>query len=84
MKKMVECKATVSSDGRLALPDEVAREISGEQQVTVQITFEVDTPISDVSDGWEVLLNMPRTAGEGRLPNAAADHDRYLYGRGGG
>ena len=81
MKKMVECKATVSSDGRLTLPDEVAREIAGEKQVTVLITFGVDTPISDERDGWEILRSMPLTAGEGRLPTAAEDHDRYLYRR---
>jgi hypothetical protein len=55
--------------------------ISGEHQVTVQISIEADGPSADTQDGWETLLSMPRTAGDGRLANAAEDHDRYLYRR---
>jgi hypothetical protein len=55
--------------------------ISGEHQVMVQINIEADGPSADKRDGWEILLSMPRTAGEGRLTNAAEDHDRYLYRR---
>jgi hypothetical protein len=81
MKKTIECQAKVLPDGHLALPDEVASQISGEQQVALQISFEEESPTTDISDGWEGLLNMPRTGGEGRLPNVAEDHDRYLYRR---
>ena len=81
MKRTIECQATVLPDGRLVLPDEVTRVITGEQQVMVQISIEADGPRQDKRDGWEILLGMPRTAGEGRLTNAAEDHDRYLYRR---
>lgn len=81
MKRMIECQATVLPDGRLALPDEVTRMIRGEEQVIVQISIETEGPRADNRDGWEILLSMPRTAGEGRLTNAAEDHDRYLYRR---
>jgi len=81
MKRTIECQATVLPDGRLALPDEVTRVISGEQQVMVQISIEADGPRADKRDGWEILLSMPHAAGEGRLTNAAEDHDRYLYRR---
>ena len=81
MRRTIECQATVLPDGRLLLPEEVTRVIRREQQVTVQISVEVDGPGADNRDGWEILLGMPRTAGEGRLANAAEDHDRYLYRR---
>jgi len=81
MKRMIECQATVLPDGRLALPDEVTRMIEGEQQVTVQISIEAQASSGDKRDGWEILLSMSRTAGEGRLTNAAEDHDHYLYRR---
>ena len=81
MKRTIECQATVLPDGRLALPDEVTRVISGKQQVMVQISIEADGPRADKRDGWNILLSMPRTAGEGRLTNAAEDHDLYLYHR---
>lgn len=31
--------------------------------------------------GWDVFLSLGRTAQSGRLPNAAVEHDRYLYGK---
>lgn len=81
MKRMIECQAAVSPDGRLVLPDEVARELRGEQQVSVSITVESEKGTPDLDDGWEVLLEMLGTAGQGRLRNASEDHDRYLYRR---
>ncbi len=32
------------------------------------------------SKGWEVFRSLGRDAQPGRLPNAAVEHDRYLYG----
>ena len=31
--------------------------------------------------GWEVFRSLGRDAQPGRLPNAAIEHDRYLYGK---
>jgi hypothetical protein len=31
--------------------------------------------------GWEVLRSLGHDAQPGRLPNAAVEHDRYLYGK---
>jgi hypothetical protein len=33
------------------------------------------------SKGWEVFCSLGRDAQPGRLPNAAVEHDRYLYGK---
>ena len=33
------------------------------------------------SKGWEVFRYLGRDAQPGRLPNAAVEHDRYLYGK---
>lgn len=33
-------------------------------------------------NGWEVFRSLGRDAQPGRLPNAAVEHDRYLYGKG--
>jgi hypothetical protein len=33
------------------------------------------------SKGWEVFRSLGRDAQPGRLPNAAVEHDRYLYGK---
>ncbi len=81
MKRLIECQATVLPDGHLALPYEVSEMIRGEQQVVVQISIEAGGPGADKRDVWEILRSMPRTAGEGRMTNAAEDHDRYLYRR---
>jgi len=32
--------------------------------------------------GWDVFRTLGRDAQPGRLPNAAVEHDRYLYGKG--
>jgi len=32
--------------------------------------------------GWDVLRSLRRDAQPGQLPNAAVEHDRYLYGKG--
>lgn len=32
--------------------------------------------------GWEVFRSLGRDAQPGQLQNAAAEHDRYLYGKG--
>ncbi len=31
--------------------------------------------------GWSLFLSLGREAKKGRLPKAASEHDRYLYGR---
>ncbi len=31
--------------------------------------------------GWEVFRSLGRDAQPGQLPNAAVEHDRYLYGK---
>lgn len=31
--------------------------------------------------GWDVFLSLGHVARSGRLPNAAVEHDRYLYGK---
>jgi len=31
--------------------------------------------------GWEIFRSLGHDAQPGRLPNAAAEHDRYLYGK---
>ena len=31
--------------------------------------------------GWDVFRSMGRDAPPGQLPNAAVEHDRYLYGK---
>ncbi|KXB09295.1 hypothetical protein AKJ60_00575 [candidate division MSBL1 archaeon SCGC-AAA385M11] len=31
--------------------------------------------------GWEAFLSLGNNAVQGRLKNAAQDHDRYLYGK---
>jgi hypothetical protein len=33
------------------------------------------------SKGWEVFRSLGRDTQPGRLPNAAVEHDRYLYGK---
>jgi hypothetical protein len=35
------------------------------------------------SRGWEIFRSLGQDAQPGRLPDAAAEHDRYLYGKGG-
>ncbi len=40
---------------------------------------EVEREVS--ARGWDVFLSLGHAAQSGRLPNAAVEHDRYLYGK---
>jgi len=36
---------------------------------------------SGLEKGWDIFRSLGRDAQPGQLPNAAAEHDRYLYGK---
>ena len=63
--------------------------LGGRLQVVVQPgeirLLEAPTEVSPQEPsetGWKVFRSLGQDASPGRLPNAAAEHDRYLYGKG--
>ena len=38
-------------------------------------------PTEPSERGWDIFRGLGREAQPGRLPNAAVEHDRYLYGK---
>jgi hypothetical protein len=74
--KVIEYIGKILPDGYLSIPDEIRKELelykSGDVRVTVPI---------DEKRGWEIFRQMGRNAESGTLPNAAEDHDKYLYGK---
>ncbi len=81
MGKTLECDATVLPDGHLVVPQEVATEIAHRKVERVHLRIELEEAAEDPRDGWQILLDLPKTAGEGKYDRASEDHDRILYGR---
>ena len=53
---------------------------SGEIRILAMPTEGEPRELSE--DGWDVFRSLGRDAQPGQLPNAAVEHDCYLYGKG--
>ncbi|MBI5054891.1 MAG: hypothetical protein HZC38_16620 [Chloroflexi bacterium] len=45
------------------------------------VTANTPAPALSSEKGWKVFRALGNNPGKGKLPNAAVDHDRYLYGK---
>lgn len=78
--KVIEYTGEVLPDGHLSLPDRIREELSLSPHRSVKITITVETPhVSNEQGGWEVFRLLGRDAVAGKLSNASAEHDKYLY-----
>jgi hypothetical protein len=79
--KVIEYIGEVLPDGRLSLPREIQEELDLSPHCSVKATLTVeDSRALDEQEGWEVFRRLGQDAVGGKLPNASAKHDRYLYG----
>ncbi len=77
--KVIEYIGKILPDGHLSIPEEVKKELESYSFDTVRVTIAVDS--INKRKGWEIFKQMGRNAEHGKLPNAAEDHDKYLYGK---
>ncbi|MEK7441245.1 MAG: hypothetical protein AABZ78_10645 [Chloroflexota bacterium] len=45
------------------------------------VTAHIPAPAIASEKGWKVFRSLGNNARKGKLPNAAMEHDRYLYGK---
>lgn len=82
MAKVIEYIAEVLPDGHLSVPDDVRQAVASAPNAEIQVTIRLhEFGARDVEDAWKVFRELGRDASPGRLPEAAADHDRYLYNK---
>ena len=80
--KQAEYIGEVKEDGYLTLPESVRKQLNLQPSALVRVTIAVpDTDQADVQEAWKLFRQMGQEAVPGRLPNAATDHDRFLYGK---
>ena len=76
--KVIEYIAEVLSDGSLALPDAIRKELGSQGQVKVTLAVEMpSTP--DPQKGWQIFKDLGKDAVAGKLSNTSTKHDEYLY-----
>ena len=79
--KQAEYVGEVLADGDLSLPEFVRQELDLQPAARVRVILSVpDTEPRAMEEAWDLFRQMGRQAGAGRLSDAAAGHDRYLYG----
>ena len=80
--KQAEYVGEVLGDGHLSLPEAVRKELDLQPSALVQVVLSVpEADKEEMQEAWKLFQEMGREATPGRLPKAAAEHDRYLYGR---
>jgi hypothetical protein len=80
--KQAEYVGEVLEDGHLSLPETVRKELDLQPSALVQVVLSVpEKEREEVKKAWDLFRQMGQDAAPGRLSNAAAEHDRYLYGR---
>jgi hypothetical protein len=81
MMKQAEYVGEVLEDGDLSLPESVRKELNLQTSARVRVMISVpETGPEEVKAAWTLFQQMGREAVPGRLPDAAARHDAYLYG----
>ena len=78
--KVIEYIGEVLPDGNLSLPDEIRRELGLSPHCNVKVTITVETSHTlDEKRGWETFRRLGQDAVGGKLSDASAKHDFYLY-----
>ena len=77
--KVIEYIGKILPDGHLSIPEEIRKELELYESDDVRVAITVDS--RNEKRGWEIFKQMGRNAEHGKLPNAAEDHDKYLYGK---
>ena len=81
MDTLIEYVSEVFPDGQFPIPEDVRQKLAGAAPHTqVQITIRLLHPTEEQEQAaWDALLQMGQDAGQGRLPDASTQHDRYIY-----
>jgi hypothetical protein len=86
MDSVIEYEGEVLPDGDLPLPPEVRQRLAATPRAAVRVTIQIltapqaPTP-EQAEEAWEAFCQLGQSPVPGRLPNASARHDEYLYGK---
>jgi glutamate/tyrosine decarboxylase-like PLP-dependent enzyme len=79
---VIEYIGEVLPDGHLSVPEEIRQALAVAPHAQVQVTIKLLQPTADqVQEAWEAFRRLGQDAGQGRLADAAIQHDRYLYSK---
>jgi hypothetical protein len=64
------------------VPDEIRQTLATEPHTKIKVMIQLCQPTTDqVQEGWVAFGRLGHGAGPGQFRDAAADHDRWLYGK---
>jgi len=78
----IEYVGEILPDGHISLPDEVMEKLDLISHDKVKVSITLNIPhTSDEKKGWDIFRLLGHDAPGGKLANASANHDRYIYGK---
>ena len=81
--KVIEYVGEMLADGHLSVPEELRQALELAPDAQLQVTIRLLQPdVEQSQEAWEVFRRLGQDAKPGCLPDAAAQHDQYLYGKG--
>ncbi len=82
MDRVIEYVGEVLPDGHLSVPEEIRQTLAAAPHMQVQVTIRLIQPTAEqMQEAWTAFRRLGQDASPGRLPDAATQHDRYLYGK---
>jgi hypothetical protein len=80
--KVIEYVGEILPDGHLSVSEELRHALELVPNAPLQVTVMVLQPdVEQSQEAWEVFRHLGQEATPGCLPDAAAQHDQYLYGK---
>jgi hypothetical protein len=80
--KVIEYMGEMLPDGHLSVSEELRHALELAPDAQLQVTVAILQPDIDQSqEAWEVFRRLGQDAQPGCLPDAASQHDQYLYGK---
>ena len=82
MQRVIKYIGEVLPDGHLSVPEEVRQTLAATPHARLQVTIRLLRPEAEqVQAAWEAFRQLGQDTVPGHLPDAAASHDQYLYGK---
>jgi hypothetical protein len=82
MQQVIEYVGEILPDGHLSVPEEVRQTLTSMAYTQLQVTIRLLQPQGEqMQAAWAAWQRLGQDATPGCLADAAAAHDRYLYGK---
>ncbi len=80
--KVIEYVGEMLPDGHLSVTEELRQALELAPDAKIQVSVTLRQPDAESSpDAWEIFRHLGQDAKPGCLPDAATQHDQYLYGK---